>query len=56
LSKFRGTFHSFDPVGFAIFAICEPFLSGETIRIRKIGEGRLGGAGSAMLFSVAAAI
>jgi hypothetical protein len=30
--------------------------TGETIRIRKIGEGRLGGAGSAMLFSVAAAI
>jgi hypothetical protein len=23
LSRFRGTFHSFDPVGFAIFAILE---------------------------------
>jgi hypothetical protein len=23
LSRFRGTFHSFDPVGFAIFAISE---------------------------------
>jgi hypothetical protein len=24
LSKFRGTFHSFDPVGFAIFPIALP--------------------------------
>src|ERR1700731_3468119 len=24
LSRFRGTFHSFDPVGFAIFAIPQP--------------------------------
>src|SRR3984893_9109162 len=27
LSRFRGTFHSFDPVGFAIFAILGPALA-----------------------------
>src|ERR1700682_5744821 len=39
LSRFRGTFHSFDPVGFAIFAI--PIRAGHVMgkkRVRRSAE------------------
>src|ERR1700730_7902296 len=36
LSRFRGTFHSFDPVGFAIFAILGPALAQEQSLFHRI--------------------
>ena len=40
LSRFRGTFHSFDPVGFAIFATCDTLvqLCVMSLRVSSIGE------------------
>src|SRR3981081_1843457 len=38
LSRFRGTFHSFDPFGFAIFAIlrCLPHRRSSTRRVERV--------------------
>jgi hypothetical protein len=43
LSRFRGTFHSFDPVGFAIFAIPQAASVGDGPLPAKLNEADFSG-------------